>query len=79
VCEMYSDVISKPICRILSDLTQESRLEVAPPLAIKDWVRLKLRETREQRDAFEQRYGMDFQLSNRPGGRDVLPTSTPMR
>ena len=57
---MYSDVISKPICRILSDLTQESRLEVALPLAIKDWVRLKLKETREQRDAFEQRYGMDF-------------------
>ena len=57
---MYSDVISKPIYQILSDLTQESRLEVALPLAIKDWVRLKLKEARAQREAFEQRYGMDF-------------------
>ena len=57
---MVLDVISKPIYRILSDLTQESRVEVALPLAIKDWVRLKLQETREQREAFEQRYGMDF-------------------
>ena len=37
---MYTDVISKPLYQILSDLTQESRLEVALPLAIKDWVRL---------------------------------------
>ena len=57
---MYTDVISKPVYQILSDLTQEPRLEVALPLAIKDWVRLKLKETGEQRAAFEQRYGMDF-------------------
>ena len=44
----------------LSDLTQESRVEVALPLAIKDWVRLRLKETRQQREVFEQRYGMDF-------------------
>jgi asparagine synthetase A len=57
---MYSDVISKPIYRVLSDLTQESRVEVALPLAIKDWVRLKLKEAREQQARFKQRYGMDF-------------------
>jgi len=57
---MYTDVISKPVYQVLSDLTQESRLEVALPLAIKDWVRLKLKETREQRETFQQRYGMDF-------------------
>ena len=57
---MYSDVISKPIYRVLSDLTQESRVEVALPLAIKDWVRLKLKEAREQQETFEQRYDMDF-------------------
>ena len=57
---MYSDVISKPIYRILSDLTQESRVEVALPLAIKDWVRLKLKEARAQRTGFESRYGADF-------------------
>ncbi len=58
---MYTNVISKPIYQILSDLTQESRIEVALPLAIKDWVRLKRKETGEQRELFEQRYGMDFQ------------------
>jgi hypothetical protein len=57
---MYTDVISKPIYQILTTLTQESRLEVALPLAIKDWVRLKFKEAVEQREAFEQRYGMDF-------------------
>ena len=57
---MYSDVISKPIYRILSDLTQESRVEVALPLAIKDWVRLRLKESHGQQERFKQRYGMDF-------------------
>ena len=57
---MYEDIISKPIYRVLTDLTQESRVEVALPLAIKDWVRLRLKETRQQREVFEQRYGMDF-------------------
>ncbi len=57
---MYTDVISKPLYQILSDLTRESRLEVALPLAIKDWVRLKHKESGEQRELFEQRYGMDF-------------------
>ena len=60
MCELYPDVISKPVYRILSDLTQESRLEVALPLAVKDWVRLKLKEACDEQDAFEERYGMDF-------------------
>jgi hypothetical protein len=60
VSEMDTDVISKPLYQILSDLTRESRLEVALPLAIKDLIRLKLKEASEQREAFERRYGMDF-------------------
>jgi hypothetical protein len=47
---MVTDVISKPLHQVLSDLTQEARLEVALPLAIKDWVRLKLKEARELRE-----------------------------
>jgi hypothetical protein len=58
---MYTDVISKPVYQFLSELTQEYRLEVALPLAIKDWVRLKLKETQNQQQAFEEQYGMDFQ------------------
>jgi len=57
---MYSYVISKPMYRVLSDLTQESRVEVALPLAIKDWVRLRLKESRGQQESFKQRYGMEF-------------------
>jgi len=57
---MYENIISKPLYRVLSDLTQESRVEVALPLAIKDLVRLRIQETSEQRAAFERRYGMDF-------------------
>jgi len=57
---MQTDVISKSLYQILSDLTREPRLEVALPLAIKDLVRLKLKETREQRESFELRYGMNF-------------------
>jgi len=58
---MLETVISKPIYRILADLTQEPRLEVALPLAVKDLVRLKLKGTRERRIAFEQRYEKDFE------------------
>jgi len=57
---MLDKVISKPIYQVLTNLTQETRIEVALPLAMKDWVRLKLAETRAQKQAFEQRYSMDF-------------------
>ena len=62
---MLEDVISKPFYRVLTDLTQESRLEVALPLAIKDLLRLKLAETRERRRDFEQSYGMTFDSFSR--------------
>jgi hypothetical protein len=58
--DMAIERISKPLYKILCELTQESRVEVALPLAIKDLVRLKLKETREQQEAFTQRYGMDI-------------------
>jgi len=57
---MLETVISKPIFRVLTDLTQENRLEVALPIAIKDLLRLKQKESQEQMAVFEQRYGMDF-------------------
>lgn len=57
---MFETVVSKPIYRVLTDLTQEPRLEVALTLAVKDLVRLRLAEAQEHRKTFEQRYGMDF-------------------
>ena len=57
---MLETVITKPIYRLLTDPTRESLVEVALPLAMKDWVRLKLWEVRQQRQDFEGRHGMDF-------------------
>jgi len=44
--EMYEDVITKPVYQVLSELTQETKLEVALPLAIKDWVKLAVQRSR---------------------------------
>jgi hypothetical protein len=57
---MLETAITKPIYRILTDLTREERVEVALPLAMKDWLRLRLHETQAQRQQFEERYDMDF-------------------
>lgn len=57
---MLETVISKPIYRVLADLTQQPRVEVALPLAIKEFVSLKLAEANEQCRFFEARYGMSF-------------------
>ena len=62
---METSVISKPIYQILADLTREPRVEVALPLAVKDWVRLKLKEAVEQKTIFSQRYEMDFESFKR--------------
>jgi hypothetical protein len=70
---MDTQVISKPIYQILSDLTQEPRLEVALPLAIKDWLRLKLKEARDIQVDFEERYGKDFQAFQRAWESDEIP------
>lgn len=58
---MAETLISKPIHNILTDLTGEPRLEVALYLAVKDLVRLKLKEAEAQRKQFEKRYRMSFE------------------
>jgi len=58
---MIEATISKPIHRILVDLTGETRFDVALHVATKDLVRLKLKEAEEQRKQFEDRYQMDFE------------------
>lgn len=57
---LYENVITKPVYRVLSDLTQEQRPEVALPLALKELLRLKLNEARERQLAFEEKYGSPF-------------------
>ena len=57
---MITEVVSKPVYRILNTLTGEPRVEVALPLALKELLRVRLHAADQQRSAFEQRYGMDF-------------------
>jgi len=42
---VYTDVISKPIYQILTYMTHTSRIEIALPLAVRELVSLKLKET----------------------------------
>jgi hypothetical protein len=58
---MITDLISRPLYQILTDLTQEQRLDVALALAVKELIRLKLKEATEFRQNFEQRYNMTFE------------------
>ncbi|HAO20676.1 MAG: hypothetical protein BWK80_23190 [Desulfobacteraceae bacterium IS3] len=57
----YADVISKPIYQILTYMTHTSGMEIALPLAVKELVSLKLKETAGEIKLFEQRYGTDFE------------------
>lgn len=72
---MYEGVITKPVYQVLSELTQETKVEVALPLAIKDWVRLRLKEAQQERDGFERRYGMDFATFQRAWRAGQIPNA----
>jgi hypothetical protein len=53
-------VLPKGTYNILRRLTGQSRPEVALSLAIKELVRLSLKETKAQVSVFESKYGMAF-------------------
>ncbi|MGH7594863.1 MAG: hypothetical protein ACREOI_00860 [bacterium] len=58
---MVETTVSKPLYKILTELTGEERFDVALHLATKDLVQLKLREAEQQIKNFEERYGMAFE------------------
>jgi hypothetical protein len=58
---MVETSVSKPLYKILTELTGEERFDVALHLATKDLVQLKLREAEQQIKSFEERYGMAFE------------------
>ena len=58
---MTEAIISKPLYKILTELTGERRFDVALHLATKDLVRFKLQEAEQQIKGFEQRYAMPFE------------------
>ena len=58
---MVETTVSKPLYKILTELTGEERFDVALHLATKDLVQLKLREAEQQIKNLEERYGMTFE------------------
>jgi len=66
-------MISKPVYKILTDITGQPRFEVALHLATKDLLRLKLKEAEEQCEAFEARYGMDFESFKQAWAEGHIP------
>lgn len=70
---MFDTVISKSMHRVLADLTQENRLDVALPLAIKDLLRLKLMESSQQQAEFTRRYGMEYSAFKHAWEDDLIP------
>lgn len=75
---MTETTVSKPLYKILTELTGEQRFDVALHLATKDLVRLKLQETEQQIRGFEERYGMVFKNFSKPGKMIRLLINTPM-
>ena len=69
---LYENVITKPVYRVLSELTQETRPEVALPLALKELLRLKLSESIEQQRGFEKKYGASFAEFRRAWEHDEI-------
>jgi hypothetical protein len=51
---MFETTITKPIYQVLTDLTQEPKLEVALPLAVKDLVWLNCRGKVTEGDIFQK-------------------------
>ena len=70
---MLETTISKPVYRVLTDITGQPRFEVALHLATKDLLRLKLKEVEEQRAVFEVRYGMDFESFKQAWDEERIP------
>ena len=50
----------KPVYEVFRQLTGESRMNVALPIALKDLVQFKIQDLENKFLAFEQKYGMTF-------------------
>ena len=70
---MISDVIPKPIFRVLTQMTHQPRIDVALSVAVKDWIRLKLKEVDEERSTYERKYGMNFDEFKQKMHADLIP------
>ena len=67
-----TETISKPLYKILTELTGEERFDVALHLATKDLVRLKLQDAEQQIKTYEKRYGMPFEQFQQAWEKDQI-------
>jgi hypothetical protein len=70
---MTETQISKPLQRILFDLTGEDRFDIALQLATKDLLRLKLKEAEERLAVFQNRYALDFEKFKQAWNDKTIP------
>lgn len=59
---VVSEAIPRPIHRALQKITHEPRFDVALSIVVKELLRLRLKEVAQQREAYEAKYGMSFQM-----------------
>lgn len=57
---MKEETLYKPANQILKVMTRKSSVDSALPLAMKDWLRLKILERQAQVKAYENKYGMTY-------------------
>ena len=70
---MIEPSISKPLHKILFQLTGEPRFELALQLATKDLLRLKLMEAEQEGKVFTNKYSMTFDEFKRAWESDQIP------
>ncbi len=56
------ETIPRAVHRALQKITHEPRFDVALSIAVKDLLRLRLKEVTQQRETYEAKYGMSFQV-----------------
>ena len=70
-----NETMPKPIYRVLTKLTHQHRPDVALSIAVKDLVRLRLKEVSEERQVYEQKYGVDFETFKTRFLAGLIPNS----
>ena len=61
---MVYDAIPSPVYRAFQQITHQNRIDVALSVAVKDLIRLRLKEVNAERVAYEAKYGMTFEQFN---------------
>lgn len=70
---MVYDAIPSPVYRAFQQLMHQNRIDVALSMAVKELIRLRLKELDAERAAFEAKYGMTFEQFNARFQAEEIP------